>query len=283
MTTIHAFEKANLGVAPFRCVGMFSIPSPSLAAQNVDAYNNALSMMPRDIGVGSCAYCGMCLTHNFIIKDANGKRFVVGCECVNRAGDAGLITAVKAERKKMAQEKRATRNNIKRSEREAAYKATRDARAADFVVTQAALIVRAEPHINNNPFIKDVIEGGQSGRFISEKAIDAVIRVIANIEQRAMWKANSRHVGTVGKRQIFNVTVDRVASYERPSFAGYGYETVWIITMRDENGNAIVSKTNRFHAERGRKLSIKATIKEHSAYDGEQQTIVQRIALVDVD
>lgn len=276
-TAIHQFEAAKLGKAPFRCVGMCSIPSSSMAGTNPDAYNNALAALPRDIGVGSCAFCGMCLTHNFIIESADDRRFVVGCECVMRCGDGNLITVVKAERSKMAKEKRVARQNVKRADREAAYKAARDARAVDFVAIHAALIARAAPFIANNPFVKDVIEGGQSGRFISDKAIDAVTRVLADMERRAAQKINSRHVGTIGKRETFTVTVDRIASFDRPRFNAFGMETVWIITLRDDNGNAIVSKSASFYAERGESLKIKATVKDHSSYDGEQQTIVQRI------
>ena len=275
--TVHPFEAAKLGVAPFRYVGMFSLPSASLAAQNVDAYNNALASIPRDIGAGSCCYCGMYITHNFIIKSSCGRRFVVGCECVTRTGDAGLVKEVKAERSKMAKEKREAKARIKRADREAAYKAVREARAADFVIMHAAVIERAAKWIDNNPFIKDVINGGVSGRYVSDKAIAAVVACIANLEQRAMLKANSRHTGTIGKRQEFTVTVERVYRMDVPSFRGYGYDVLYIITMRDDAGNAIVSKSTSFYADKGETFKMKATVKDHGSYDGEQQTIVQRI------
>lgn len=275
---IHAFEKAGLGFAPFHCVGVASIPSPSLAAANPTAYNNALAMLPRDIGCGSCQFCGTGIMHNYIIRDRDGRRFVVGSECVNRTGDAGLISTVKGERKRMAAEKRAERGAVTRAAREASYKAIREARAADFVVTHAALIERAQPFMKEGGFIHDVLTGGTAGRYVSEKAIDTVTRLVGELIQRAIWKAASRPVGVAGKRMSFNVVVDRVASYSRPSFSGwYGQETVWIITMRDEAGNAIVSKSTSFFAERGERFTMKATVKEHSNYDGEVQTIVQRI------
>jgi hypothetical protein len=275
-TAAHVFELSHNGKAPFRCVGVASIPSPSLAEQNPTAYNNALAMLPKGIGCGSCAHCGTAIMHNYIIVSSEGNKFVVGSECVMKTGDAGLIATVKAERSRMAAEKREVRRNTNRAEREASWKAEREANAKHFAMIYADLITKAQPHMQI-AFIKDVIEGGLSGRFISDKAISAVARVIESIEQRAIWKANSRHTGTVGKRQTFNVVVDRIASYERPSFAGYGYDRVWIVTMRDEAGNAIVSKSTAFCPDQGANLTIKATVKEHSSYDGEQQTIVQRI------
>jgi hypothetical protein len=271
-TAIHAFEKAGLGTAPFYCVGMCEIPSPSLAEHNPDAYRVALADLPRDLSIGSCAFCGMCIKYNFIVKGATGRRFVVGCECVNRTGDAGLVSMVKQERKRVAAEKRAARNATAAAERRAAYEAERAARAAAFATTHAALIERARAVTDieaKGGFIADVLAGGLAGRFVSDKAIAAVTNAVADLEKRATW--NSQHLGTVGKRETFTAEVDRTAYFES------AYGLVWIITMRDESGNAIVCKSTAFYAERGTKLTFKATIKEHSDFRGEKQTVVQRI------
>jgi hypothetical protein len=281
-TAIHCFEKAGLGRAPFRCTDLYSLPSPSLAEHNPTAYNNALAALPRGLSLGSCAFCGTAIMHNFVIEDATGKRrFVVGSDCVARTGDAGLIKKVRAVRLAAAQEKRAAKRNMKASERAAAWAAEREARRAEFLVAHADLIKAAEPFMADGGFIHDVMERGLSGGYVSDKALDAVERTIANLSERFRLRALSRHVGTVGARQTFKVTVERIASFTRPSFGGgYGanaYETVWIITMRDEAGNAIVSKSASFHAEKGKALTIKATVKEHSVYQDEQQTLVQRI------
>lgn len=276
-TDIHCFEKAGLGNAGFRCVGLYSIPSPSLAEKNPTAYNLALSEMPRDLHCGSCAFCGTAIMHNFIIESADDRRFVVGSDCVARTGDAGLIKEVKRERVRIAQEQRATKRNLKAAERQALWMAERAERAAIFIVEHAALIERAQPYLDATGFIKDVVGRGMDGAFISEKALIAVTKAISDIEETIRMRENSRHVGTVGKRETFNVRVQRINSYDRPAFGRYGNETVWIVTLRDTNDNAIVVKSTAFCPEKGETLTIKATVKEHSDYKGEQQTIVQRV------
>lgn len=279
-TAIHCFEKAGLGLAGFHCVGVASIPSPSLAEQNPTAYNNAMAMLPRGLGCGSCAFCGTAIMHNFIIESADGKRFVVGSDCVARTGDLGLVKEVKRERVRVAQEKRAVKRSLAAAEREAVWKAEREERAAIFIVEHAALIERAQPYLNANGFIKDVVGRGIEGARISEKAIEAVTNAINSIEDTIRMRENSRHVGTVGKRETFNVRVHRINSYDRPRFNAYGMETVWIVTLRDTNDNAIVVKSTAFCPEKDATLTIKATVKEHSDYKGEQQTIVQRVKVV---
>lgn len=116
---IHLFEHAGLGQAPFKLVGMYSIPSPSLGEHNPAAYQAALQAMPRDVSVGSCDYCGTPLTHNFIIRSHDGKKSVVGCDCVDKVGDAGLRNAIKLQKSEARREARL-------AERQAKFEAEQD-------------------------------------------------------------------------------------------------------------------------------------------------------------
>jgi hypothetical protein len=273
----HVFEKSGNGPAPFRCVGFAAIPSTSLAAQNVEAYNLALSQLPKGIGCGSCCHCGTAIMNNYIIENAAGKRFVVGCDCVAKTGDAGLIKEVRAERLRVVREKREASRAMKRSDREALWAAERNARAATFAIEHADLVKRAEPFMDNN-FVSDVLTRALAGAFISDRALDAVIRVVGELEAQAVRRANSKHIGEVGKRQKFTATVVRVSSFERPRYASWGNEVVWIVSMVDAEGNTLVSKSPSFHAEKGETLTFKATIKAHDEFRGERQTVVQRVA-----
>lgn len=275
-TEVHCFEKAGLGIAPFYCVGLASIPSASLASQNVEAYNNALRDLPQGIGCGSCCYCGTAIIHNFIIKSSDNRRFVVGCDCVAKTGDLGLVKQVRAERLRVVQARREASRSLKRSEREALWAAERVARAETFKVEHADLVKRAEPFMENN-FLGDVITRALAGGFISDRALAAAIKVVGELEAQAVRRANSKHTGEVGKRQKFTATVVRVSNYERPRYASYGNETVWIISLADAEGNTLVSKSASFYAEKGETLTFKATVKAHDEYRGERQTIIQRI------
>lgn len=278
---VHCFEKSGLGRAPFRCVGLASIPSPSLAEQNVTAYNNALRDLPQGIGCGSCAYCGTAIMHNFIIESSDEHRFVVGCDCVAKTGDLGLVKQVRTERLRVVREKREAGRRLARSEREALWAAERAVRAESFKIEYADLIKRAEPFMGEGTFVQSVIERGLAGGFMSDRALAAVIKAVDEQAARDARRANSKHTGTVGKRQTFTATVVRVSSYARPRYASYGDETVWIISMTDTEGNTLVSKSASFHAPKGETLTFKATVKDHDEYQGERQTIVQRIARIE--
>lgn len=272
----HKFEVAGLGTRPFICVGMWTMPSNALLETNPTAYNMALANRPHDLSVGSCAYCGMGLIYNYIIKNSEGRRFVVGCECVNKTGDEGLVREVKRARVEHKQRERQAIRDVAKAEREAAYQAMVATRAAEFETCNSWLIETATDLgllDRKGEFVSDVISAGRCGRYVSEKARTMVTEAVRAAKFR--HDNPSCHVGTEGKRETFEVTVERVNYFDT------AFGTKWVLTMRDARGNAIVSKSTSFHRERGTKLRFKATIKEHSEFRGELQTIVQRIKVED--
>ena len=80
-------------------------------------------------------------------------------------------------------------------------------------------------------------------------------------------------IGTIGKRETFNATITRLIQLN-----GY-YGVSYICCMVADNGACIVSK-GAFAHDVGSHITIKATVKEHSRYNGQMQTIVQRVAMV---
>ncbi|WP_155300675.1 hypothetical protein [Deinococcus kurensis] len=92
---------------------------------------------------------------------------------------------------------------------------------------------------------------------------------------RAAADAASVHVGTVGKRQEFTLTVDRVVDIS----GDYGYCALYL--MRDERGNRVTLKTGALDLDEGRTYRLKATVKAHDDYKGTAQTAIQRAAVLD--
>lgn len=122
---MHAFERAGLGVAPFRCAGMSEkvyVAFPGAPAQPA----------------GTCDYCGNGIRYCCHIKDSSGKEFIVGTDCVmkvNAENNVAGATGVKAEmqkkqaarRRELAEEKRVARREAWAAEKVAKEAAERDA------------------------------------------------------------------------------------------------------------------------------------------------------------
>lgn len=102
MIVTHAWEQFGFK-APFRVVGLWSAPAPSLAEHNPEAYNNALAGAPRCCH-GSCAVCGMGIVHHFIIRDSAGTLFAVGGDCVAKTDNTKLVSEMTAIKNKAKRE-----------------------------------------------------------------------------------------------------------------------------------------------------------------------------------
>lgn len=90
-------------------------------------------------------------------------------------------------------------------------------------------------------------------------------------------KAISKHVGQVGDKVDLDVVLEKRAWFEVPSFRGYGRDTMYIFTFRDDLGNALVWKTSKGLAiESGTKVHLTGTIKAHDEYMDEKQTVLTR-------
>lgn len=83
---IHAFERAGLGKAPYTFLGH------SREVYQAIPGDPSCPIQPA----GSCDYCGQGIYDQFRFRSADGRTFKVGCDCVRRAGDAGMIKRVNA-------------------------------------------------------------------------------------------------------------------------------------------------------------------------------------------
>lgn len=74
------------------------------------------------------------------------------------------------------------------------------------------------------------------------------------------------------------VTFKKRSTYEIPSYAGWGTDTVGINVFRDDAGNCFIWKSTSafFNIAEGSQVRLRGTVKEHSDYKGTKQTILQR-------
>jgi hypothetical protein len=101
--------------------------------------------------------------------------------------------------------------------------------------------------------------------WIAERAAEKLERDLVKIE-------TTGHVGTVGERRNFDLTVVLVASFDSM------YGTTHIHVMEDAGGNTIIYKGSKLLAQKGDRVSFKATIKAHDYRNRVPQTIVARPA-----
>lgn len=115
-----------------------------------------------------------------------------------------------------------------------------------------------------------------------ERAVLTMIeKAKARIEERAAAKearvASAQHVGAVGERRDFDLTLKFKTVYETQ----FGLTKVYV--MEDDANNTLVYKGSAYLTQEdgsaleiGNRVKFKATIKEHGERDGIKQTILSR-------
>ena len=131
--------------------------------------------------------------------------------------------------------------------------------------------------------ITDIV--GRAIRYgsVSPKQIDFLQSLQEQFDRKPIERAPvepGNYIGTVGQRDVFDLTLVGIGSYE----SDYGTVTVYI--FEDANGNSVVwSSTGRGlwidgqHITKGARVRVKATVKAHTVYKGRNQTRLLRVVL----
>jgi hypothetical protein len=132
---------------------------------------------------------------------------------------------------------------------------------------------------------------------LTEGQYNAVCKIIdKQAARQAEWDAKREadknaknatleHVGVVGERMQFELTVVAVIEYDRPKFHYYDSGVGHITIMEDAAGNKVVymntlgekiDDNGYMPAEKGDTVLFMAKVKNHGVRDGAKQTVVQR-------
>lgn len=166
-TKVHPFEKAGLGAAPFKCVGM---------EKRVYQASHDAPVQPGDC----CDYCGTGIMYVYFIVSSDGNEFVVGSECVLKTAmqeDVELVKTVKKLKKEQQDQVRKERKVKKEEVRKQMAKA-----AAEEILDQnqeLAEDIEVDHHI-----IKDIKHQLFYWGNISEKQISLVHKIAKSVRER---------------------------------------------------------------------------------------------------
>jgi len=260
----HPFEKAGLGKAPFSCTHV---------TENVFVVGDGTTKAG-----GCCDYCGTGIRWEFWIKGsiAGAKQFKVGCDCVAKTGwGIDRFLEVRAEHTRARRQAGAQKRRESRKAQIEAERAQRTAQRLE--ATQAwrdansALVARLEAYSGNNEFLRGMIQNLAQWGNLTARQAEATESCFAVIDRLEAARANSKHIGAVGDKVTLTITIEHIIVIE-----GF-YGTTYITIAHDEQGNAITYKgAGRTIGRKGETLSIKASVKEHTEYNGVKQTAIQR-------
>lgn len=100
----------------------------------------------------------------------------------------------------------------------------------------------------------------------SERQIECVKGEIA----KRSANASSEFVGAIGDKVVLSLTIERVIRMDTP------YGVSWMTIARTPEGSVIVYRGSADLGNQGDQVAVKATIKDHTFYQGVKQTVIQR-------
>lgn len=106
---------------------------------------------------------------------------------------------------------------------------------------------------------------------IAASVVPWYTRKVGEERERAARKA-SEHVGALGERATWKVSLTRVHSFET------AFGTLHLHRFMDADGNVLVWKTGTSQLEEGKEYFLTGTVKEHGDYKGSKQTVLSRCA-----
>lgn len=116
----------------------------------------------------------------------------------------------------------------------------------------------------------DFISKGEYGVYTIDN--DKLVKVLER-------KNTSKYINAeIGERIELDIEVINIHGYS----ATIKYMNVWtnIVTMRDNEGNILIWKTQSNSLSKGDKVKIKAIVKEFSEYEYKKQTILKNVRIV---
>jgi hypothetical protein len=264
---MHPFEVAGLGKAPFRCVGV---------SENVYVTAGGAH---RQAG-GSCDYCGTGIRWEYSIISSDQKRFVVGCDCVEKTESA--VAGFKEQKAIHQKQLRDARNAIAKAAREAEQaarmaevkkelEANRIRRRNDWNECNKELNTRLTAYAGTNEFIKHIIDNLNMWGALTERQMAVVENALATEESNKL--KISAHVGGIGERIEKKCKVVFCKFLGNSSF--YPFPANFLVKLQLESGESLVWFTSKGY-DNGTEFN-KFTVKAHTEYMGAKETTVSRV------
>jgi hypothetical protein len=250
---VHVFERAGLGKAPFHCI-----------AQQRATYQ-ACPGAPIQPGT-TCDFCFTGISNVFVIQSSDGRKFKVGCDCVAKTGDAGLIKQVRERRLANAREQRAAKRAVREAGRKARIEAEREARRdaslaqgkafwATLEISDADLVAGRE-HARVGHIVRDLHEKCLAVGSLTEAQVGLVKRLISEANE----VSKPAPIGKVTFRGVIQTTkVNDYGQLKCLVRADDGYK-VWCTLPAGVLQSVEVGRDGRMYEARGKRVEIKATL-----------------------
>lgn len=109
-TKTHIWTEAGLGQAPFRVVRLETREDRA----GIESERKSNGQTYTTNHCTTCDACGTAIYNAYHIQSSDGRRFKVGCDCLEKTGSKGLIDQAKREARKREQDAKRVREQSRK-------------------------------------------------------------------------------------------------------------------------------------------------------------------------
>ncbi len=248
----HPFEKAGLGVAPFRLVGV--------SQSTYQACHGA----PIQPGT-SCDYCGTGIMYVFMVQGACGSKFKVGCDCVEKVDQGQLAHEVKHAAKRLKAEAKEEREAVAGKRKALAY-LTETSKLAAWEIFADEDMSKRESWKNEEWTVRDIVGKLVKYGSISERAESYLGNLLARIADRpALVAKKAEEKAAAANCPAGRVIIEGVIVSKKLKDTAFG--STWKMLVQHATGYKVWGTIpSNLTVEKGDTVSFMATV-EPSADD----------------
>lgn len=256
-------------------------PAGQVAAELFDARGKFQNEITSPVTCGRCGGAGGAdkwAATGWTCYDCGGAGKVVKTYSRPIYSAARLASLNKAEATRHA------KAAAKAAERQAKAEADR----AAFLAANAEWLAKAAPFAGRSDFVADILRTIDRAGTITDGQRGGVDAAIAKMIAADQVRAASNWLGQLGERVEFTATVERASYLGRDHYGNSRFA----ITLRTDAGNAVTYfgrpdwldatvtragwNADDYEVRTGNRVTLKATVKEHSEFRGQKQTVIAR-------
>jgi len=261
-------------VAPYVFVMLLEwpfIPCPESSPEEWVCYHAECKTLrkwltDRNIEEGRCNVCGTWLKNNYICKDATGRHFVTGCDCVEKIGDVDLVSKVQLEaykhEKKLRDERKRKNAAIKAAETARLNKIREDENETKWIAENPDFVEAYSFCLTNESAwtgAKDIAGKVRAWGSLSEKQVAVLVR------QLDEFKAKQTRTAVVNEAPVGKVEIVGEVVGMKWVESNFGYNTGSLkMTVIDDRGFKVFGTCpSNLQCSRGSRVKFTATVEQN--------------------
>ena len=174
----------------------------------------------------------------------------------------------------------AIKRNIINNARKTFLKNPKNAEALDYAESKAAV----------SEFFRNLVTAFNTYGKLTERQVECILNSMDKDNQKkqewaakqAAKNAKSNFIGEVKQRLNLTLTCMAIIPIQGQGFSYYDNGVTYLSIYNDENGNIFTHKGKMPVIEKGEKAVIKATVKQHTIYNGAKQTALTRPTFINM-